>query len=277
MFSVVVATCNRPELLARCLEELVPERQKLTREKYEVIVSDDGALRSAESLVTERFPWARWVCGPRRGAAANRNCGAAVAQGEWLAFTDDDCVPAPGWLAAFAAAAQATPDLAVLEGRTTSGPVAMGALEIAPVNESGGYLWSCNFAIRAEAFRGVGGFDEWLGSDLEDVDLRVRLGRAGLRTEFVPSATVMHPPRPLRPIVRQVLGHKTYFQFARKHGVSLRDAGLSWRPYAVWRWQILRRSRDAGEVARFALRCLAEAVLLLPLCLWWSATVRAKK
>src|SRR5262249_13064218 len=75
----------------------------LPADRYEVIVTDDGAPTS-EQLVAERYAWVSWGPGPRRGPAANRNAGARRSGQEWIAFTDDDCVPDPGWLAAFAAA-----------------------------------------------------------------------------------------------------------------------------------------------------------------------------
>lgn len=276
-FSVVIPTCNRPDMLAACLGRLAPGRTTFAAADYEVVVTDDGVRPSAEKLIAETFPWAKWSRGPRRGIAANRNAGAALARGEWIAFLDDDCLPEPGWLEAYARAAQHQPELAVLEGRTISGVERMGALEIAPVNETGGMLWSCNLAIRADTFRQVGGFDEELGSNLEDVDLRLRLKHAGAETLFVSAAAVVHPPRPLRPLLRQVREHRTYFQFARKHGITVRAAGLNWRAYLVWRYQILRRSRNVGEAARFAGRSLAEAILILPLCFWWALSVRPRK
>jgi GT2 family glycosyltransferase len=276
-FSVVVPTCNRHELLAACLRGLAPGQQSFAAENYEVIVSDDGAALSGGQRMKEQFPWARWIAGPRRGAAANRNFGAAHASGQWTVFVDDDCLPERGWLDAFASAARSTSTVTVLEGRTTCGVEALGALQTAPVNETGGLLWSCNFAMRTEVFRWLGGFDETLGSNLEDVDLRVRAERAGLTMQFVPAAIVDHPPRALRPLLRQVAEHRTYFQFARKHGTSVGAAGLNWRGFALGRYKILRRSRNVGEAVRFVTRTAVETLLVLPLCAWWAVSVRPKK
>src|SRR5690606_8162709 len=74
--SVVVPTCGRPALLARCLEALA--RQSLPRDSYEVIVVEDRG---------------------RRGPAAARNRGWRRARAPIVAFTDDDCVPERDWLA----------------------------------------------------------------------------------------------------------------------------------------------------------------------------------
>ncbi len=274
LWSVIIPTCNRPALLAACLRQLAPGRPGVSDIHFEVIVSDDSTGQATHELVGRDFPWVRWIEGPRRGAAANRNRAAASACGAWLLFTDDDCLPTATWLAEYAAAAKVSPNVAVWEGRTLSDRPLAGPFEHAPINEGGGLLWSCNFAIRAEAFRALGGFDEQYGSYLEDVDFRTRVERARLPMQFLPAALVIHPPRPVRRVVRQALDHRSYFLFARKYGVSVREAGFSAHAYARWRWMMWRSCRSMGESLRFALRCMIEAALLGPLCFWWMLQIR---
>lgn len=193
LLSVVVPACHRNEDLAKCLDCLSPEVQTLDPMRYEVIVSDDGSTSTAEGMMRERYPWAKWTQGPRRGPAANRNHGAAQADGEWLVFTDDDCIPEPGWLEAYAAQC-ANAD--VLEGRTSPCGVRDRADMECPANETGGYLWSCNVAIRGEVFRQMGGFDESFPfAAFEDMDLHFRLLDANKVVKFVPEARVLHPWR----------------------------------------------------------------------------------
>jgi GT2 family glycosyltransferase len=199
LISVVIPTRDRNETLARCLDRLAPCAQSLSHDQYEVVVSDDSAHAAARELIFERYPWARWTPGPRRGPAANRNAGSRVARGEWLAFTDDDCLPEAGWLDAFAAAFNPSADaLDVLEGRTTCLAGLDSPRETAPVNLDGGKLWSCNFAIRRAHLEQVGGFDErYPYPHMEDADLQARLLKSGFMIRFVPGADVDHPPRPL--------------------------------------------------------------------------------
>lgn len=195
IFSVVLPTCNRPDTLANCLACLAPGTQTLPDRDYEVIVTDDGRSAAAETLVRERFPWARWTRGPQRGPASNRNHGTTLARGEWIVFLDDDCVPEPGWLAAYAALAQRG-ETQVLEGRTRASGERTSIDTEAPVNDCGGYLWSCNFAIRAARFRQLGGFDEGFpGPAMEDVEFRTRLRQQNVPVVFVPGAVVHHPWR----------------------------------------------------------------------------------
>ena len=92
LFSVVIPTCHRNDALAACLERLAPGKQSLAAASYEVIVTDDGSRATSEAMLREKFPWAKWMAGPRRGPAANRNHGAKHANGNWIAFADDDCL-----------------------------------------------------------------------------------------------------------------------------------------------------------------------------------------
>ena len=96
--SVVVPTHGRPESLVRCLTALC--EQTLPREQFEVIVCDDGSPTPvAPSIAGFRERLALTVVRrTRSGPAAARNEGARHATGRYLAFTDDDCVPAPDWL-----------------------------------------------------------------------------------------------------------------------------------------------------------------------------------
>lgn len=197
LFSVIVPTHQRNDLLAKCLDCLAPGVQTLPAQQYEVIVTDDGSQITAEEMIREKYPWAKWVAGFRKGPAANRNNGAKYAQGEWLAFTDDDCLADSNWLEAYAEAILAEPSCLVFEGRTYVDRPKRSLADKAPVNESGGYLWSCNFAMQKQLFESMEGFDERFPyAAMEDIDLRLRLTKLGYKFCFVKSAAVCHPWRP---------------------------------------------------------------------------------
>ena len=202
VISVVIPTCHRNETLARCLDCLKPETQTLAAEDYEVIVSDDGSRSTAEAMIRERYPWARWIAGPRRGPAANRNCGARAARGEFIAFTDDDCLPTPAWLQSYADAIR--DGSSVYEGKTEANGPLRRPFVVAPINLAGGKLWSCNMMVAPQVFRELGGFDEGFpnASD-EDTDFRERVTAAGYELHFVPDALIYHPP------VRRVWGRNS--------------------------------------------------------------------
>jgi glycosyltransferase involved in cell wall biosynthesis len=190
-----------------CLDRLAPGLQTLDAALYEVIVSDDG-VPTVEGLIAEKYPWAKWVAGPRRGPAANRNHGASQATGDWLVFTDDDCMPEPEWLCAYARNMDGRD---VVEGRTSAYGVRSRLDEECPINETGGHLWSCNFGIRRDKFLELGGFDESFPSAaMEDIELDTRVNKSRLVRFFVPEATVFHPWR-----------RRKGLQFARIHAASV--------------------------------------------------------
>ncbi|MGI8506727.1 MAG: glycosyltransferase family 2 protein, partial [Solirubrobacteraceae bacterium] len=102
LVSVVVSTYNRPASLARLLDSL--RAQTLASDRFEVVVVDNGSgpdtARTLEDelrrgglvLITARHELTR-------GPAGGRNAGWRLARAPLVAFTDDDCAPAPGWLA----------------------------------------------------------------------------------------------------------------------------------------------------------------------------------
>jgi GT2 family glycosyltransferase len=84
----------------------------------------------------------------------------------------------------------------LLEGRTSASGTRTRIDEECPINETGGFLWSCNFAIRRTVFLALGGFNEdFPAPAMEDVELNLRANKAGLTRAFVPDAVVLHPWR----------------------------------------------------------------------------------
>lgn len=194
MISVIIPTCHRNDLLAKCLDCLAPGIQTLPANQYEVIVTDDGSKSTAEEMVREQYPWVRWVAGPKRGPAANRNNGVKYIAGEWLAFTDDDCLPEPGWLQAYASAV--TQGINAYEGKTTCREGLSSPMMEAPINLTGGLLNSCNMLVSRTVFEALSGFDEAFPNPaMEDWEFYGRLKAQGHSTIFVGEAVVDHPPR----------------------------------------------------------------------------------
>lgn len=197
-YSVVIPTYRRADLLALCLAKLSPDIQTLNI-PYEVIVTDDDSANSASDLLKNKFPFVSWYTGPGRGPAANRNNGAAHAQGKWVIFTDDDCLPDPDWLAAFNESLAKDSSLLIMEGMTIAEGKRKSLSENAPVNETGGFYWSCNLGIRRETFTQLGGFDEtFRHACMEDVDFADRIKAAELNCSFIPNAIIRHPWRPAK-------------------------------------------------------------------------------
>lgn len=118
--TVVVPTYDRPQALARCLGALAA--QDYPRDRFEIVVVDDGGPTPA-AAAAERFEGAmrlRVLRPHHAGPAMARNIGAAAAEGELVAFTDDDCAPEPGWIGALANPLAGNPGCAAA-GRTVNG------------------------------------------------------------------------------------------------------------------------------------------------------------
>jgi glycosyltransferase involved in cell wall biosynthesis len=160
-----------------------------------VIVVDDGSTDSTPQIVEGAGPPVSLIRGPQAGAAEARNAGARAARAEAIAFTDSDCFPTPGWLAA-GLSALAESDLVQGQVRPDPGP------EPWPFDRS---LWvlgpsplfeSANLFVRRAAFERAGGFEAPLalgGRPMgEDVLFGWKLRRTGARTTYAPDALVHH-------------------------------------------------------------------------------------
>lgn len=203
--SVVIPTFRRPDLLARCLTPLLT--QSFDRSRYEVIVVDDGQTEDTRALVenlaaqTQGRPLLRYLRPEgSRGPAAARNRGWTAAEGEVIAFTDDDTIPdrdwlAQGWQAIGGNGGRRLPALrgavhVPIEGRFTDHARMTQGLEAAE-------FVTANCFVRREALRQVGGFDErFLRAWREDSDLHFKLIEAyAHEIGKAPMAIVQHPVR----------------------------------------------------------------------------------
>lgn len=309
LVSVVVPTYRRPELLRQCLGAL--SYQTLDPADYEVIVVDDAPDEETRRLVEE---WSRRrgapalryeTSGERHGPAAARNVGWRLARGPIVAFTDDDCLPAQGWLEAGLAAFE-PPAVAAVCGRIlvplapepTDYEANTAGLERAP-------FATANCFYRLDALRMVGGFDErYPTAWREDSDLHFAVLDRGGECRSCDEAVVVHPVRPAacwgvslrqqRNNLSEALLFKKYPALYRR----LIRPRPAWRYYAsvaalaaapaaaaagLWRaagaaalawlgltlhlaWQRLRRtSRRPAHVAEM----LATSALIPPLALFW--------
>ena len=223
LFSIIIPTCNRNELLALCLEKLNPEVQNVGVD-YEVIVTDDNKSNTAQAMIAERFPWVTWVAGPQKGPASNRNNGARKAKGQWLIFTDDDCLPTENWVNAYADAF--TDDLDVVyEGMTNADREQQRFDEEAPINLTGNKLWSCNFAISKNLFEKLNGFDETFPfAAMEDVDFYLRVSKNG-KLQFLSKALIIHPWRLAKKFgsyKKHILSHKHFRKVYSKESLGFK-------------------------------------------------------
>jgi GT2 family glycosyltransferase len=226
MMSIIIPTCDRNDLLSNCLDLLHNSNPSILN-VYEVIVTDDSKNCIAKKLIEESYPFVKWVDGPKRGPAANRNNGAKIAKGDWLIFLDDDCLPQKEWLNSYENAIQLSKDDLVFEGSTRPERRRQRFDEESPVNIRGNNLWSCNFAINKTFFEDLVGFDEnFPYAAMEDVDFHKRV-LSKTHVVFLPQALVIHPWRRIKPFKSFNKHIKSHRFFAKKHGLRGFDFRLS--------------------------------------------------
>lgn len=281
--SVIVPTFKRQDLLARCLDHLAPSLQTLSSTSYEVIVTDDSGQLKA--LVQNHYPWAKWVQGPGKGPASNRNFGASQATGEWLAFIDDDCMADANWLKAIVkTAGDAAVD--VIEGRTEIPDKVDSPFKQGVENLHGGCFWSCNLSIRRQVFHDLGGFDsDFHEAGGEDMEFAWRIKQKNLQTRYVPEALVLHPVRALG--LKAILW-RTFlirwlllYHLKTQPEINLNDHILLVWPKVAWErgvsllrdsWQVFSKFDAQSWKSRFfwQLWNIITFPLVLPYLLYWE-------
>ncbi|MDR7485191.1 MAG: glycosyltransferase [Armatimonadota bacterium] len=216
MISIIVPTRDRPASLQRTLDGLaamtVPDGVT-----WEIIVVDNGRLDLTRAVIA-RYAAAsglrvHHLHEGHPGVSRARNRGMQVARGEILAFTDDDMVVDPAWLAHIHREFSADPTLGMLTGRVilrlpdgSERPVRGGTDRETfgyPANPrragSGGHM-----ALRASVAARVGSFDERLGPGIsewggEDVDYIYRALKAGYTVLYSPQFLAYHERSATRP------------------------------------------------------------------------------
>jgi len=233
--AAVVPSAARPELLGRCLRGLAGNSSDL----HEVVVVHSGDPATVKVLAEwdAELPLRAWV-GRAIGASARRNEGWRAAESEIVAFTDDDCEPAPGWAAALAAAfAEETVD--VVQGRVEPHPEdedIQGTFARTVTVRSGEEIFvGANLAVRRTALGRVGGFDERLtGGEDTDLGWRVTETAAGAQAGFAADALVWHAVRPVqfRQHLRSLPRWSTLAEVVRRHPALRRRLafGVFWKP-----------------------------------------------
>jgi len=188
-FTVVVPSYERHHLLDRLMLRLDAQVER----DFEVVVVDQSAERwpNAENEHDFRL---HYVHSEIKGAVAARNLGGSLASGRIIAFTDDDCEPAPEWLAN-AMRWFESPAVVGVEGLVHSDHY--DDPEWRPVSNVGfegiGFM-TANLMVRNGAFQSLNGFDPAFDKPhfREDTDFGWRLQKLG-EVPYAADVTVFHP------------------------------------------------------------------------------------
>ena len=252
--SIVVATYNRAHLLQGTLEALAAQDVPASLQ-WEIVVVDNNSHDTTAQVVaafsaTAPMP-VRYVFETEQGLSRARNRGIREAAGSIIAFTDDDVLPAPDWVAQIAAALdrweahgvggrilprwEATPPRWLAESRPLLSRLAIMDVDVrcllARPFIGRARVWGANMTFRRELFETVGAFDPRLGlvgkslARGEETDLVDRALDQGLRIAYDPAPTVFH-----------LIGHdrmrKAYF---RRQAFDQAQAGARIMPPPIGR------------------------------------------
>lgn len=281
--SVVIPTHQRRQALQTVLGSL--GRQSVEPDSYEVVVavdaSTDGTLEMLEDLST---PYElRWVSPQGRGRASACNAAVAAARGEVTIVLDDDMRVVPEFVARHRShhpqgsrrcvlgavpveleagsthAARYVKDKFDLHLSRLSDPAHLGLPRS---------FYTGNASLRTETMRAVGGFDESFGIyGNEDVELALRLRKAGVELDYDPEALAYQSyDKDLRGLQRDTLAKgETTVLLARSHpavfgDLRLAEPGEASRPWLAARAALLWLTRRLPAVtgAVFALFALLE-------------------
>lgn len=214
--SVVVCTYNRSDILGSCLQSLVA--QSAEPEKFEIVIVDNNSTDRTFEIATsfaEHFRNIRVISEPKQGLSNARNRGWLEAQGEYVAYIDDDAVAYEGWVSAICHFVQRRPEVGVFGGPFDAFylsdppgwfPAEYGSLDLGsaerPIVIGKEWIIGLNMVFRKELLLRYGGFSDKLGMNGtttafgEEINLFLMMHEGGEQIYYVPSVRVRHLVRP---------------------------------------------------------------------------------
>jgi glycosyltransferase involved in cell wall biosynthesis len=224
--TVAICTRARAGVLANCLRSVLALRPDDPGDPrhFEVLVVDNDPPNDATKDLVATLPGVRYARESRPGLDFARNLALARAKGLWTAFLDDDVTVDRWWLEGLEEAVAEHPDAACVTGLVLPSELATKAQITferrggfgrgcrkmrfvsgpdSPLFRLGAGMFGagCNMAVRTNAARSVGGFDEALdtGPPLPaggDLDMWSRLLGSGNSLVYEPRLLVFHRHRP---------------------------------------------------------------------------------
>ncbi|MCK6616288.1 MAG: glycosyltransferase [Cyclobacteriaceae bacterium] len=217
-FSVIVPVYNRPDEIRELLESLVQQ----TFTAFEVLVVEDGSPVRCDTVVDAYRDklHIQYFYKPNSGPGPSRNFGSEKAAGNYLVYFDSDCLIPPDYF-------QIVYNVLQKEGTDAWGGPDRGHADFSPVQQAMAYTMasvlttggirgskrvaekfqprSFNMGISRKVFETTGGFR--FDRLAEDIELSVRIRKAGFRIVLIEEAYVFHKRRTsLKQFYGQVMG-----------------------------------------------------------------------
>lgn len=214
-FSVIIPVYNRPDEVRELLESL----SKQTLKDFEVLLIEDGSVNRCDTVAQE-FDKDLNICyfyKENSGRSLTRNYGMERASGEYLIFFDSDCIISERYFEIVKARLEEDyvdcfggPDAAhtsfsnlqkaisySMTSFFTTGGIRGGKKGMEKFTPR-----TFNMGFSKEVYKRVGGFKDMFG---EDIDLSLRIQKAGFHTVLIRDAFVYHKRRvSFRSFYRQV-------------------------------------------------------------------------
>ena len=206
--SLIIATRDRCQQLSRCLQSM---REITSERTWELIIADNGSVDETAAVIRKFIDSTPiptlCVFEPKSGKSNALNSAIKIARGPILAFTDDDCYPAPDFVTRVCSAFENS-SIGFITGRVilhdpTDHPMALNEFPIPqtfPPNSfltCGAPIIGANMAFRRKVLLDIGGFDPLFGPGssfgaAEDLDVASRASAMGYKGKYHPDAVVRH-------------------------------------------------------------------------------------
>ncbi|MCF3648636.1 glycosyltransferase family 2 protein [Synoicihabitans lomoniglobus] len=238
--------------------------QTYPRSAFEIIAINNDPDEVTLPPLQAEFPDVRWLQEEEVGSYCARNRGVAAARGEWLAFTDSDCVPTPAWLAEGVRMIRDS-DCDLFGGRVdyidpkgrSKNAAEWLEEEFTLLHkqrwlvENLGVVATANLFARRSLFERVGGFNPRLMS-FGDGDWTRRAKASGARLGYADTALTLHPRRSrvAELLTKTLRTEGDRINFMRCHGATWRMHLVQlWRNSALDPRSYVRAWRAGGEVS----------------------------
>ncbi|HRJ29189.1 MAG TPA: glycosyltransferase [Cyclobacteriaceae bacterium] len=205
-YSVVVPVYNRPDELRELLQSLTQQTWK----NFEVIIVEDGSTNRSDSVVDEFRDklHIEYIFKPNSGPGPSRNLGFAHAKGDYFVVFDSDCIIPPTYfeevdnvLSSEKPDAWGGPDrshesftpLQQAMAYTMSSVLTTGGIRGAKKHLGWFQPRSFNMGISKQVYDKTRGFA--FSRYAEDIELSIRMKKAGFKSVLIPGAFVYHKRR----------------------------------------------------------------------------------
>ena len=186
--SVIIITKNHSSFLKRCLNNLLNQ----TYNNYEIVIVDDNSSDDTSELVnsfnSNKLNY--YLNSEKKGLASLRNFGISKSRGNFIFFTDADCIPTSNWIEQ-GMKLLSNDEFAGVEGKTIAESQNFGVSTHFVENITGGQYQTCNIAYKKEYLNKINMFNEKYDLAYEDIDLAIRIKKIS-KIAFNDNMLVLH-------------------------------------------------------------------------------------